>query len=261
MRSPSEPESNITFEHVHLDLVESPNFKGDELRFRTELLEMSEAHMREGLYPALYPRRRRNMEALFELLRHSNNADTMDLWLEARLLRLTERYDACRQLRQSRPMYEWLFSTLQEFVWAGRADSFPYPRRSPFTHDQDTTTASQLYVAAKTLHDAKCYQWQQAYDEEAQPTSRESRLSLITGVGLFVILLAAIVAWNLYSGWIALLVFVVGAMIWCNLFEDGDDLKKKRMRIWSKENPKPAPMKLELGHRYLVPGGGGFPDI
>lgn len=261
MRSQSEPESNITWEHVGLDSVESSNFNGDERRARSDLLESSEKHMREGLYADLYPRRRRNMELLFELLRQSDRVDAVDFWLEARLLRLLERFDQCRQLCQSRPMYEWTFSTLQEFVWAGRRDSFAYPRRSVFTDDQDTATASQLYVAAKTLHDARCYQWQQAYDEEAKPTSKESRLSVVTGTGLFVIFIAAIIAWNIYSGWIALLVFVIGSMVWCNLFDDDADLKRKRMAVWTRENPKPPPMKLTLRHEYLVPGGGGLPDL
>ena len=50
MRSPSEPESNTTWEHLRLDAVESPDFKGDEQQARSELLESSEKHMREGLY-------------------------------------------------------------------------------------------------------------------------------------------------------------------------------------------------------------------
>ena len=261
MRSPSDPESNTTWEHLRLDAVESPDFKGDEQRARSELLEASEKHMREGLYGDLYPRRRRNMELLFELLRQSDRGNTMDLWLEARLLRLLERFDQCRQLCQSLPMYEWTFSTLQEFVWAGRGDSFPYPRRSAFADDQDAATASQLSVAAKTLHDARCYQWQQAHDEEAKPTGKESRLYLLTSIGLFVMFIAAIIAWNIYSGWIALLVFVIGSTIWCNCVGADTDLKRARMAAWTRANPKPPPMKLTLRHEILVPGGGGFPDI
>ena len=261
MRSPSEPESSDSREHSLLEAVESGHYTPDERRARCKLLEESEKNMRANAFPHLYPRRSRNMQLLFELLRQCNAPHYSDFWLEARLLRLTDRHDQCRQLCQSRPMYDWTFDVLQEFVWAGRGDCYPYERRTDFLSDEERAMAGQLYTAAGTLHDAKCYQWQQAHAAAAKPTPKEQRTSLITGVGLFIIFIAAIVAWNVYSGWIALTVFCVGSGLLFTMFGDDTDMVRERMAAWTKQNPKPRPMRLALHHEPLPHPVIGFPDI
>ncbi len=242
-----------------LDAVEAGQGKPNEIAARTRLLIESEDNIRKGLFPDLYARRARNMRLLFDLLRQSDRAS--DLWLEARLLRLTERHDQCRQLCQSLPMYEWTFDVLQEFVWAGRGDSFPYERRSEFQDERDAATATQLFNAAHTLHSASCYQWQQAHDREKKLTPREERVSWRNGIGLFVSLVAAIVVWNVYSGWLAIVVFAGGAMLVEMIFGDDKEMVKKRMAVWLKHNPKPPAMRLSLKHEHLGPVGGGFPKL
>jgi hypothetical protein len=251
MRSPSEPEANDSKEHALLEAVESGHFGSDERRARCKLLEESEKNMRANVFPELYPRRSRNMQLLFELLRQSYTPHYSDFWLEARLLRLTDRHDQCRQLCQSRPMYDWAFDVLQEFVWAGRGDCYPYERRTDFLSDEERTIASQLYTAAKTLHDAKCYQWQQAQDAVAKPNDKERRVSFVSGIGLFAVVVASIVAWNIYSGWVALAVFAIGSTLVANLLGDDRELIAQRMAQWRRENPRPDNMKLTLHHLPL----------
>lgn len=261
MRSPSEPEPHNSKEHALLEQVEASCVIANERKVRCALLEESEKNIRDGLHADLYPRRARNMQSLFDLLRQSQPPWDTDFWLEARLLRLMDRHDQCRQLCQSRPMYEWTFDVLQEFVWASRGDSFPYARRSEFPDSQDAAAANQLFGAAKTLYGAKCYEWQQAHDAAAKPTRKEQRASLITGVGLLIIFIAAIVAWNIYNGWIALAVFFVSSGIMFSLFGDDTDMVRDRMAAWTKQNPKPRPMRLALQHEPLPRLVIGFPDV
>jgi hypothetical protein len=148
-------------------------------------------------------------------------------------------------------MYEWTFDVLQEFVWASRGDSHPYPRRSGFPTEQDAAAASQLFAAAKTLHGAKCYEWQLAHDATAKKTPKEQRVSIISGIGLFAVLAAAIVVWNIYNGWVAFLVFIIGGTLVMNLLGDDHEMVQTRMKAWTKENPKPPAMRLALEHEPL----------
>jgi hypothetical protein len=251
MRSPSEPEPSTSKEHVLLEAVEASYVIADERQARCKLLEESEKNIREGAFPELYPRRCRNMQLLFDLLRQSRVPLDTDFWLEARLLRLMDRHEQCRQLCQTRPPYDWTFDVLQEFVWASRGDAFPYPRRSSFADEQDAAVANQLFTAAKTLYGAKCYEWQQAHDAVAKPTPREQRVSLVSGIGLFVVIAASIVVWNLYNGWVAFLVFVIGGTLVMNLLGDDREMVKQRMRAWETDNPKPKAMTLTLHHLPL----------
>ena len=262
MRSPSEPEPSDSKEHALLERVEASDAMANERKLRCALLEESETNLREGRHPALQPRRARNMQLLFDLLRQSQAPLHTDFWLEARLLRLMERHDQCRQLCQSRPIHDWTFDVLQEFVWANRGDSFPYPRRSGFPNEQDADAANQLFTAAKTLYGAKCYEWQQAHDAVAKQTPKEQRVSIVSGVGLFAVLAAAIVVWNIYNGWVAFFVFIIGGALVMSLLGDDREMVQKRVKAWTKENPKPLAMRLALYHEPLAGAvGGGFPDI
>lgn len=251
MRSPSEPEPSESKEHSMLDAVEASYVVADERRARCKLLEEAEANMREGNFPDLYPRRCRNMQLLFDLLRQSRVPLPADFWLEARLLRLMDKHDQCRQLCQSRPMYDWTFDVLQEFVWASRGDPYPYERRKDFNSDGDKVAATQLYGAAKTLHDAKCYQWQQAHDAAAKPAPKEARASQRTEVGSVITLVACALAWYFYSGWAAFVVFLIFSTLLFVVFSDGKDMVHDRMTLWAKDNPKPQAMALTLHHQPL----------
>jgi hypothetical protein len=251
MRSPSEPEPSDSKEHALLDAVEAGHFAPNERLARSKLLEESEKNMRANVLPELYPRRTRNMQLLFEALRQSYTSFDTDFWLEARLLRLTERYEQCRQLCQSRPMYEWTFDVLQEFVWAGRGECYPHERRSDFPSDEDRSMASQLYTAAKTLHDAKCYQWQQAHDQQAKPTAKETRVSSLSDIGFVGVFAAAIIVWIMHAGWSAIIVFLLGSIGVMAFIGDDKDMLGKRMKEWLGEHPKPSGMRLKLEHEPL----------
>lgn len=222
----------------------------NERQLRLSLLKASEKNIRDGKFPELHARRSRNMQALFELLRQSHTPSVLDddVWLEARLLRLMERHDQCRQLCQTRPMYEWTFAVLQEFVWASRGDSFPYHRRSEFDNERDVQAANQLFLAAKTLHESKCYQWQQAHDAAKAPNEAEARATKRTDIGLWVIIIAAVLLWYSYAWWVGLMVFFFGCSILFGAFNDGKEMAKVRMKAWCKENPKPNAMALTLHH-------------
>lgn len=259
MRSPSEPEPSDSREHALLDLVESDVSKSEETKARLQLLEESERNIREGHFPDLYPRRLRNMQLLFDLLRAEKTSCSDSLWLEARLLRLMERHDQCRQLCQAQPMYKWTFSALQEFVWAGRGDSFPHDRRAGFQNDEETALAAQLYEAAKTMHEAKCYQWQQAHDAEAKPNDHEDLVGWRNG-GLFLLILAATAAGWYFIAWQAAVVALIGGSLLLGMLDSDDELIKDRMAKWCRENPRPS-MILRSGPRQAGPAGGGFPDI
>jgi len=262
MRSPSEPEPHDSKEHALLEQVEASYVITNERKLRCALLGESEKNIRDGLHADLYPRRMRNNRSLFDLLRQSQPPLDTDFWLEARLLRLMERHDQCQQLCQSRPMYEWTFDVLQEFVWANHGDSFPYSRRAGFPTEQDAATANQLFNAAKTLYGAKCYEWQQAHDAVAKQTPKEQRVSVVSGIGLCAVLAAAIVVWNIYSGWVAFFVFIIGGARVMSLLGDDREMVQKRVKAWTKENPKPPAMRLALYHGPLSGAvGGGFPDI
>jgi hypothetical protein len=248
MRSPSEPEPSDSKEHSLLEAAEAGHFVPDERHIRTKLLEESEKNMRANMFPDLYPRRSRNMDALFELLRQCYTPRYDDFWLEARLLRLMDKHDQCRQLCQSRPMCDWSFDVLQEFVWASRGDCYPYERRTDFQMEEENNLATQLYAAAKTMHDAKCYQWQQAHDAATKPNEKEGRISWFNGIGIFVTLVATGLTWFFVTWWAALIVFGIGSNVALGVVGDSDELVKGRMARWRRENPKPQNMRLTLHH-------------
>lgn len=262
MRSPSSPESNDSKEHQLLDTVESGAQAAGELALRKWLMQISENNMREDLYPELYPRRFRNMQLLFDLLRSNRTPHSADFWLEARLLRLMEKHDQCRQLCQTQPMHEWAFATLQEYVWAGRRDSHPYHRYSEFESAEDAQVAAQLFAAAKTLYEAKCFQWQQAHDAAARPTHEEQKLSRRNSVGLVLTLGFSVAAWYFF-GWLpALGVFTIGS--WLNFIVQGDSnvALGLRMNEWVYNNPRPVDIELTLHHRPEMRAASpiGYPD-
>jgi hypothetical protein len=247
MRSHGDPDATQSTEHAMLDMTEAGPMQ-DERGLRLNLLKESERNIREAQFPELHARRSRNMQLLFELLRRSRVPTDSDFWLEARLLRLLERHDQCRQLCQTIPMYEWTFDVLQEFVWAGRGDSFPYPRRTPFENPQDAELASQLFAAAKTLYESKCYQWQQAHDAAAALEPEEARASKRTDIGLVITLIAAALSWYFWGWWAAFAAFVIGSSLLFGVFDDSKDLVRARMKRWCQANPKPGAMSLTLEH-------------
>jgi hypothetical protein len=259
MRSPSEPEPSESREHALLDFVESGVGRREEKKARLDLLEESERNIRGGHFPDLYPRRLRNMQVLFDLLRTERTSYSSSLWLEARLLRLMERHDQCRQLCQGEPMYNWTFPALREFVWASRADSFPYDRSTDFQNEGDAKLAAQLFEAAKTMHEAKCYQWQQAHDEASKPNDHEDLVSWRNG-GLFLLVMVATAAGWYFLGWQAALVAFVGGSMLLGMLGDENELIKERMAQWCSKNPRPQ-MHLRRGFSESAPVGGGFPDI
>jgi hypothetical protein len=259
MRSPSEPESSNSREHLLLDLVESDSTTMDAIGARMEVLKESERNMRGGHFPELYPRRLRNMQLLFDLLRSQRSTGDGFLWLESRLLRLMEKHDQCRQLCQAVPMYRWSFPALQEFVWASRGDSFPYDRHANFQHEDEAALAGQLYEAAKTMHESKCYQWQQAHDATAKPNEREQAVSWRNGFIVFAVLIVAVIGWYFY-GWMAGLMAFVGGGLLLNFAGDDDEMIKERMAQWRRDNPRPV-MHLTRAPGQSGPVGGGFPDI
>jgi hypothetical protein len=259
MRSSSEAEPSNSLEHAMLDAIEARQFGSSETGARLDLLVESEKNMRNGLFPELYPRRFRNMEHLFDLFRSSRSLPEQTLWQEARLLRLMERYEQCRQLCQGHPMYEWSFPALQEFIWAGRRDSFAYPRLTEFENEEDAAHAGQLFAAAKTLYESKCYQWQQAHDEEAKPNAYEQRVTWRNTIVAVMMLASGGAGWYFF-GWIAAIVAFFGGGLLLDWSGDEDELIKKRMTRWCRENPRPK-MRLKLTHTRPGVVGGGFPDI
>jgi len=259
MRSSSEAEPSNSLEHAMLDAVEAGQGGSSEMGGRMSLLLESEKNMRNGFFPELYPRRFRNMQLLFELFRSSRSLPGETLWQEARLLRLMEKHEQCRQLCQSHPMYEWSFPAMQEFIWAGRCDSFPYRRLSEFENGEDSAVAGQFFAAAKTLYESKCYQWQQAHDAEAKPNDREQRVSWRNGFVVVLVLAATGAGWYFF-GWIAAIVAFAGGGMLLDWSGDEDDLIKARMTRWCRENPRPT-MRLKLTHDHAAVVGGGFPDI
>jgi hypothetical protein len=259
MRSSSEAEPSNSLEHAMLDAVEAGHAAPTELSARLDLLLESENNMRSGFFPELYPRRFRNMQILFDLLRTNRALPAETLWYEARLLRLMEKHEQCCQLCQSHPMYEWNFSALQEFIWAGRRDSFAYPRLTEFENEADATLAAQLFAAAKTLYESKCYQWQQAHDEEAKPNAYEQRVTWRNTIVAVLMLASGGAGWYFF-GWIAAIVAFFGGGLLLDWSGDEDELIKKRMTRWLRENPRPK-MRLKLTHTHPGVVGGGFPDI
>jgi hypothetical protein len=264
MRSPSEPEPRDSKEHALLDSVEAGLFSPNERYARGRLLEESEKNMRSGAFSELYPRRSRNMQLLFDLMRSGTTPRRDDGYLEVRLLRLMDKHDQCRQLCQSVPMYDWTFGMLQEFVWASRGDSFPYPRYTGFPTKEDAMAAHQLYTAARTLHESKCYQWQQAHDAAARPTADERKLSKRNDIGMWLTLGATGVAWYFF-GWLpSFAAMTIG--FWLNYIVMGDsgEAIKRRMAEWVYQNPRPPNMCLTLEHRpedRPPPPWTGYPDL
>jgi len=242
-----------------LDAVEAGQDGSNEIVARMKLLVESEENMRNGFFPELYPRRFRNMQLLFELFRTSQSRPGESLWLEARLLRLMENYEQCRQLCQSHPMYEWNFPALQEFIWAGRRDSFAYPRLTEFENEADAALAAQLFAAAQTLYESKCYQWQQAHDGAAKPNDYEQRVTWRNTIVAVLMFVSGGAGWYFF-GWVAAIVAFFGGGLLLDWSGDEDELIKKRMARWLRENPRPK-MRLKLTHTRPGVVGGGFPDI
>jgi hypothetical protein len=260
MRSSSEAEPSNSLEHAMLDAVEAGHSVSGELGARMELLLESEKNMRNGLFPELYPRRFRNMEQLFDLFRSSRSLPEQTLWQEARLLRLMERYEQCRQLCQSQPMYEWSFHALQEFIWAGRRDNFPYLRFCEFESESDIALAEQHLAAATTMHQAKCYQWHQAREAESKPTKYERRLVWRNAfLNIRVLLPSAIVGYM--GGWLYALP-ALAVIVWIDFdpASEREALVEARMEEWLRDNPRPK-MHLKLTHKRAPIVRGGAADI
>lgn len=151
----------------------------EEIKIRLSIHFSGENNVRLGKFPELTEIRYINAQRLFEMLRLNKTPKFLFFldtpWFEARLLRLTSRFDECRMLCQSSPIYSWDFQMLREYLWASVGDSRPHIATDFVKEPEQKQKITQTVEYATGLYQNSLAEWEKnrlkAKQDNKQPLS------------------------------------------------------------------------------------------
>ena len=159
-------------EHIGSEFPSKYTIK-EELQARVQLHFRGEENERAGQHPEFAEYRAKNAERLFEILRTADLRAARLLvdvnHLECRLLRLVGKFEECRQLCQSMPVYSWDYEMLQEYIWATKRDDYPHQRFRVFKDQDDKAMAERFVAAALNTYESDLESWTARREEETKP--------------------------------------------------------------------------------------------
>lgn len=217
-----------------------------ELQQRMQLHFRGEENARAERHPEFAEYRSKNAQRLFEILRTADlraarllvNVDH----LECRLLRLIGKFDECRQLCQSMPVYLWDYQMLQEYIWASKRDSYPHQRFRFFKDEDDKAKVQRFVESARESYEKDLGEWTTRREVETKmppPTKFEKALYFTT---LGVPLLTAFYFYEAVGLIAAVGIYVAGILVMLLLlspFTSKIKTKEDLVKEWEAENPKP----------------------
>jgi hypothetical protein len=158
-----------------------------ELKIRWGLHFTGENNTRAGLFPELAEIRLTNAKRLFEIIRQVEIPKFLIFsdspWLETRLLRLTGRFEECRQLCQAIPIYSWDYLMLREYIWASQGDSYPHQATDFVTDVGQKKKILETVEYAKAQFDKNLAEW-----EEAREIAKKGNKTPVSTGGLIIFL-------------------------------------------------------------------------
>jgi hypothetical protein len=222
-----------------------------ELQQRMHLHFRGEENTRAGRHPEFAEYRIKNAKRLFDILRttdlHAVRLLVDVSYLECRLLRLIGKFDECRQLCQSMPVYLWDHATLQEYVWATKRDSYPHQRFRVFKNEEDRAMVQRFVQSAKESYRNDLELWSARRDSETKPPP-PSKSQAISGV--LILAVPYSVAWWYYEslGLLGAAAVYVAGIVGMTLIVGlllapftGKTLTwHERIKAWESLNPRPV---------------------
>lgn len=159
-----------------------------EIKIRFGIHFSGESNARMGRFPELAEIRVINAQRLFELLRQNKTPKYLFFletpWFEARLLRLTSRFEECRKLCQSSPIYSWDYQMLREYLWASLGDSHPHVATDFAKSPEERQRISETVEYAKDLHQQAWADWEKNREQAKQDRKKPlSNAGMIVFVG------------------------------------------------------------------------------
>jgi hypothetical protein len=163
----------------------------EEIKIRLSIHFSGENNARLGKFPELTEIRYINAQRLFEMLRLNKTPKFLFFldtpWFEARLLRLTSRFDECRKLCQSSPIYSWDFQMLREYLWASAGDSRPHLATDFVKDPEQRQKITQTVEYATGLYQNSLAEWEKnrlkAKQDNKQPLSNFGMLVFFGCIG------------------------------------------------------------------------------
>ena len=222
-----------------------------ELQQRMQLHFRGEENARAERHPEFAEYRSMNAQRLFEILRTTDLRAARLLveatYLECRLLRLTGRFDECRQLCQSMPVYRWDYATLQEYIWATKRDDYPHQRFRLFKDEEDRAMVERFVRAARETYQEDLETWTARKDSENKPPPLTKAHTVL---GVVTLGIPYVVAWSFYDS-VGLLgaaaVYFVGIILMALIlgaltapFTSRPQTQHERVKEWERANPRPV---------------------
>lgn len=221
-----------------------------ELQQRIQLHFRGEESVRAGSHPEFAEYRAKNAQRLFEILRTADLRAARLLvdvnYLECRLLRLTGKFDECRQLCQSMPVYSWDYAMLQEYIWATKRDDYPYERFRAFKDEEDRLMVQRFVQSARQNYEEDLAGWIARRDAETKPPPPSKAQTILA---VFTLGIPYLIAWSFYDA-LGLLgaaaVYVVGIIAMCLViglliapFSSKFKSQTDRVKEWEAVSPRP----------------------
>lgn len=224
-----------------------------ELQQRVQLHFRGEEGVRAGRHPEFAEYRAKNAQRLFEILRTADLRAARLLvdvnYLECRLLRLTGKFDECRQLCQSMPVYSWDYAMLQEYIWATKRDDYPHERFRAFKDEEDKSMVQRFVQSARLAYEEDSANWTARREQETKPAPMSDRSYRMFMNG-FVLLLALSAACAIWSGMasssvlvgvlVGVAAFFVGLIALAVAVSGGGPSTRERIQEWENANPRPV---------------------
>lgn len=221
-----------------------------EIKIRLEIHFSGESNARIGRFPELAEIRVINAQRLFELLRQNKTPKYLFFletpWFEARLLRLTSRFEECRKLCQSSPIYSWDYQMLREYLWASLGDSHPHVA-TDFAKDPDQRQKiTETVEYATGLYHNALVEW-----EKTREQARRDNRKPLSNVGMLVffgcIAAAFFVSKNIFgekigpflAGFFGIFLGMIFAFVVIAIMDWGKKTQSELDAEWVKANPQP----------------------
>lgn len=218
-----------------------------ELQQRVQLHFRGEESVRAGRHSEFAEYRAKNAQRLFEILRTADLRAARLLvdvnYLECRLLRQTSKFDECRQLCQSMPVYSWDYAMLQEYIWATKRDDYPHERFRAFKDEQDKLMVQRFVQSARIAYEEDLAKWTSRRDEETKPPPLSRRDMIMGGFAFGVPYVAAYLSWTSVGIVGAIVIFFAGLIVLWLMFAPfmaKTKLPRERVRDWESLNPRPV---------------------
>lgn len=224
-----------------------------ELQQRVQLHFRGEESVRAGRHPEFAEYRAKNAQRLFEILRTADLRAARLLvdvnYLECRLLRLSGKFDECRQLCQSMPVYSWDYAMLQEYIWATKRDDYPHERFRAFKDEEDKSMVQRFVQSARQTYEEDLADWTARREQETKPapmSDRSYRL-FMAGFSLLLVLSAGCGIWSgialssvLVGALAGVVTFFVGLITLAVALSKGKSTQQDRIKEWEASSPRPA---------------------